>query len=105
MTPAEEESLKNTRRWSRFSVCSNLATLLLAVVEYCSGYAWIVLAVDVLVLAGLAFFFKAFYECVRARTREALVKFLPALVVQLVILAMVGVAVWLLLGKTVATPS
>jgi hypothetical protein len=66
---------------------------------YYSQFLWIFLLVDVFVLAGLAFFFKALYDCLRARTWGALAAFLPALVLQLAILSTVGLAVWYFWNK------
>jgi len=98
MKPVEESS-KGTRKWSRWSLWSNLAAILAAAMVVAAGgyypqLYWFFLFVDVFVLAGLAFFFKALYDCVRAKTWGAFAAFLPALVLQLSILAIVGLMVW-----------
>src|SRR4051812_7772248 len=88
-----EESSKTTLKWSLRSFWSNLAAAVVALLAVYIN-VWIFLLVDVLVLAGLAFFFKALYDCVRAKTWNAFIVFTPALVVQIVMLVVIGVAFW-----------
>jgi hypothetical protein len=93
MKPIEDSSRK-TRQWSQYSLWCNLAAVLIVVTQYYTQWVWLILLVDVLVLAGLGFFFKACYECVRAKTWRAFAAFMPALVFQIAILASVGLAFW-----------
>ena len=89
-----EDTSERTRVWSQRSFWCNLAAILTVVAQYYTQWVWILLLVDVLVLAGLAFFFKACYECVRAGTWNAFAAFMPALLLQIAILATVGLAFW-----------
>lgn len=97
MRPIEDIS-QSARRWSRFSLACNGAALVLAGLLYVTHFIWIVLIVDVFILAGLAFFLRAFYHFLRAG-REALGSFLPALLLQLVLLIAVGTAFWIFWNK------
>jgi len=98
MKPSPDSS-KGPRKWSRWSLWSNLAAIVIVGAQYYTQIIWIIFLADVLVLAGLAFFFKALYDCVRARTWGALAAFLPAMVLQIAILVTVGVAVWYFWSK------
>jgi hypothetical protein len=100
-----EESLRATRRWSRFSFGCNLVAVLSALAEFYSGYNWIVLVVDLFVLSGLAFFFKAAYESLQLRTWQGVVAFLPALILQVALLVTVGLVFWFFWSKITPSPS
>lgn len=88
-----DDSAKATFKWSLRSFWCNLLAPMLAVLAVYTN-VWIFLLVDVLALAGLALFLRAGYECVRVKTRGAYMAFMPALVVQIVVLAVIGVAFW-----------
>lgn len=94
-----EDSSQGTRRWSQISFACNLVAILLVGLQYVMQFMWIVLLVDVFVIAGLAFLLKALYEYFCVKTWNAFVSVTPALVLQIVISAAVGLVFWYFWNK------